>query len=115
MFGLENAPNIVIVTTSAFSGRQVDLLESAGLRSMTYQQAEGLCIPRVVVGLSQLTFIRPVPHGYGRVLDEFNDWLLGRFPAGTGGRPGPMPTTANNGRRYPTFTIIQVRVIRMMR
>ena len=110
MFGLENTPDIIIVTTSAFSGRQVDLLESAGLRSITYQDAEGLCMPRVVVGLSQLTFIRPVPHGYGRVLDDFNDWLLGRFPEGTGGRQRPTPTS-NDGRRYPTFTIIQVRVV----
>ena len=123
-FGLEHAADIVVVASTPFSGRQLDLLAATGLRTITYEEAEGLCFPRVVVGLSQFTFVRPVVHGHGHMLDHFSAWLLARFsaardggadrPAGTASRPSGLPKAHGDGgsRKHPSFTVVQKDFLR---
>ena len=124
-FGLEHAADIVVVASTPFSGRQLDLLAATGLRTITYEEAEGLCFPRVVVGLSQFTFVRPVVHGHGHMLDHFSAWLLARFsaardggadrPAGTASASAPLPRPSGlpkahgdgGSRKHPSFTVVQ--------
>ena len=82
LFAVQHAKNIVVVVLDApaFSGRQLDLLNATMLHSLTFAQLQNLCIPgKVVVGLSQFSFVRPTPHGYGHMLDIFSAWLSQRF------------------------------------
>ena len=73
---------VIHINNAPITPRVRDLFDSAGLELMNIADTSGLCASRVIAGLSGLTFTRPVLHGNGLLLDNFNEWLLTRANLG---------------------------------
>lgn len=79
MFSMQDAARVVVsLSSGSLPEHAAQLYSSSLLELRGLPDLQGQCFNSVVLGLSGLTFTRPLRHGTGIILDEFSDWLVRR-------------------------------------